>query len=115
MKLSKFGKWIAATVGETLTYHTFPCAHWHRIRTQHFTRCCEAAIPTLPPAARGQSAAASTIRSFAHGRGLNRSLGPPRAIARSQSLRALEGRFRDRPVRARDGQVKRQLASRPCW
>jgi hypothetical protein len=70
MKVSKFGEWIAATVGETLTYHAFPCAHWHRIRTQHFTRCCEAAIPTLPPAARGQSAAASTIRSFAHGRGV---------------------------------------------
>ena len=35
MKLSKLGEWIAATVGETLTYHAFPSPHWHRIRTNN--------------------------------------------------------------------------------
>ena len=33
MKLSKLGEWIAATVGETLTYHQFPAKHWRKIRT----------------------------------------------------------------------------------
>jgi putative transposase len=35
MKLPKLAEWIAATVGETLTYHWFPSAHWHRIRTNN--------------------------------------------------------------------------------
>lgn len=35
MKLPKLAEWIAATVGETLTYHRFPSAHWHRIRTNN--------------------------------------------------------------------------------
>jgi putative transposase len=35
MKLPKLVEWIAATVGETLTYHAFPSAHWHRIRTNN--------------------------------------------------------------------------------
>ena len=35
MKLSKLGEWIAATVGETLTYHQFPAKHWRKIRTNN--------------------------------------------------------------------------------
>lgn len=35
MKLSKLAEWIAATVGETLSYHAFPSAHWRRIRTNN--------------------------------------------------------------------------------
>ena len=35
MKLSKLGKWIAATVGETLTYHWFLDKHWRKIRTNN--------------------------------------------------------------------------------
>lgn len=35
MKLPKLAEWIAATVGETLTYYWFPSAHWHRIRTNN--------------------------------------------------------------------------------
>ena len=35
MKLSKLAEWIAATVGQTLSYHAFPSAHWRRIRTNN--------------------------------------------------------------------------------
>jgi transposase-like protein len=35
MKLSKLAEWIAVTVGETLSYHAFPSAHWRRIRTNN--------------------------------------------------------------------------------
>jgi transposase-like protein len=34
MNLSKLGQWIAATVGETLTYHAFPSA-WYKIGTNN--------------------------------------------------------------------------------
>ena len=43
MKLSKLGEWIAATVGETLTYHQFPAKHWRKIRTNKASEwnvCC---------------------------------------------------------------------------
>jgi putative transposase len=32
MTLPKLGDWIAATFGETLTYHQFPTKHWCKIR-----------------------------------------------------------------------------------
>ena len=35
MRLGKLGAWIAATVGETLSYYAFPSAHWRRIRTNN--------------------------------------------------------------------------------
>jgi putative transposase len=35
MNLSKLGQWIAATVGETLTDHAFPSAHWYKIGTNN--------------------------------------------------------------------------------
>jgi hypothetical protein len=34
VKLSRFGEWIAATVGETPTYHTIPAKHCRKIHTQ---------------------------------------------------------------------------------